>query len=103
MPCPSNMPMGLLGVSMKAEHSEFDCMVCEHPDAPGVDLECYFDAETANLWFVYIGDALITDLLRDSIIQSLERGYEIACRAELEESKLSAALDRYEAKHYEAL
>ena len=100
---PTAHRIGSLGDSMKAEHSEFDCMVCEHPDAPGVDLECYFDAETSNLWFVYIGDALITDLLRDSIIKSLERGYEIACRAELEESKLSAALDRYEAKHYEAL
>jgi hypothetical protein len=88
---------------MKPEHSEFDCMVCEHPDAQGVDLECYFEPNTTNLWFVYIGDALITDLLRDTVIQSLERGYEIACRAELEESKLSAALDRYEAKHYEAL
>lgn len=80
---------------MKAEHSEFDCMVCEHPDAPNVDLECYFDAQTTNLWFVYIGDALITDLLRDTVIQSLERGYVKACKEEAEEQKLSDALDRY--------
>jgi hypothetical protein len=86
---------------MKAEHSEFDCMVCEHPDAPGVDLECYFDAQTSNLWFVYIGDALITDLLRDTIIQSLERGYIKACKEEADNTALDFALARYESKHYE--
>jgi len=88
---------------MKAEHSEFDCMVCEHPDAPGVDLECYFDSQTDNLWFVYIGDALITDLLRDTVIQSLERGYVKACKEQLDNDKLDYALARYESKHYEAL
>jgi len=88
---------------MKAEHSEFDCMVCEHPDAQGVDLECYFDSQTDNLWFVYIGDALITDLLRDTVIQSLERGYVKACKEQLDNDKLDYALARYESKHYEAL
>ena len=88
---------------MKAEHSEFDCMVCEHPDAPGVDLECYFDSDTDNLWFVYIGDALITDLLRDTVIQSLERGYVKACKEQLDNDKLDYALARYESKNYEAL
>jgi hypothetical protein len=29
------------------------------------------------------------------MIKALEREYEIACRAEAEEEKLSAALDRY--------
>jgi hypothetical protein len=86
---------------MKAEHAEFDCMVCEHPDALGVDLECYFDSQTYNLWFVYIGDALITDLLRDTVIQSLERGYVKACKEQLDNDKLDYALARYESKHYE--
>ena len=87
---------------MKAEHSDFDCMVCEHPDAPGVDLECYFDAQTTNLWFVYIGDALITDLLRDTIIQSLERGYVKACKEEADANALNLALANYESKNFEA-
>ena len=98
---PTAHRIGSFGDSMKAEHSDFDCMVCEHPDAPGVDLECYFDAETANLWFVYIGDALITDLLRDTIIQSLERGYIKACKEEADNTALDFALARYESKHYE--
>ena len=88
---------------MKAEHSEFDCMVCEHPDAQGVDLECYFEPNTTNLWFVYIGDALITDLLRDTVIQSLERAYAKACQEEADADALDSAISRYEAKHYEAL
>ena len=83
---------------MKPEHSDFDCMVCEHPDAPGVDLECYFDAQTTNLWFVYIGDALITDLLRDTIIQSLERGYVKACKEEAYNNKLDSMIANYKLK-----
>ena len=83
---------------MKKEHAEFDCMVCEHPDAQDVDLECYFDGQTANLWFVYIGNALITDLLRDTVIQALERGYSKACKEEAENDKLDYALARYELK-----
>jgi hypothetical protein len=85
------------------QHPELDQMICEHYDVPGQDLECYFASEGGSLWFVYANGACIQELLRDTVIQSLERGYEIACRAELEESKLSAALDRYEAKNYETL
>jgi len=88
---------------MKPEHSEFDCMVCEHPDAQCVDLECYFEPNTTNLWFVYIGDALITDLLRDTVIQSLERGYAKAIQEQIDNDKLDYALARYESKHYETL
>jgi len=86
---------------MKPEHSEFDCMVCSHSDAPDVDLECYFDAQSTNLWFVYIGNALITDLLRDTVIQSLERGYVKACKEEADNNALDFALARYESKNYE--
>jgi hypothetical protein len=86
---------------MKKEHAEFDCMVCEHPDAQDVDLECYFDGQTANLWFVYIGNALITDLLRDTVIQALERTYIKACKEESEQNALDFALARYESKNYE--
>jgi hypothetical protein len=86
---------------MKAEHAEFDCMVCEHPDAPGADLECYFEPESGNLWFAYIGDAHITELLRDTVIQSLERGYAKAIQEQIENDKLDYALARYESKHYE--
>lgn len=100
---PTAHRIGSFGDSMKAEHSEFDCMVCEHPDAQGVDLECYFEPNTTNLWFVYIGDALITDLLRDTVIQSLERGYAKAIQEQIDNDKLDYALARYESKHYETL
>jgi hypothetical protein len=81
-----------------SQHPELDQMICEHHDVPGQDLECYFEPEGGNLWFVYANGACIQELLRDTVIQSLERSYDIACRAEAEESKLSAALDRYESK-----
>jgi len=90
-------------MNFPSQHPELDQMICEHHDVPGQDFECYFASEGGSLWFVYANGACIQELLRDTVIQSLERGYEIACRAELEENKLSAALDRYEAKHYEAL
>jgi hypothetical protein len=37
-------------------------------------------------------------MLRDSVIKDLERQYEKACLIELEENKLTVALDRYYAK-----
>ena len=83
---------------MKPEHSDFDCMVCEHPDAPGVDLECYFDAQTTNLWFVYVNGGEIHELLRDTVIQTLESAYAKACKEEADNDALDYALARYELK-----
>jgi hypothetical protein len=77
------------------QHTDLDQMICEHHDVPGQDLECYFEAYTGSLWFVYVNGGEIHELLRDSVIQTLEAAYAKACKEEAEEQKLSAALDRY--------
>jgi hypothetical protein len=77
------------------EHSNFDRMtcICDH-----TEVDCFFSEYCGSLHFAYIGGQLVTEMLRDAVIQNFERQYELACRLELEESKLSAALDRYHAK-----
>jgi hypothetical protein len=78
-------------------------MICEHHDVPGQDLECYFASEGGSLWFVYANGACIQELLRDTVIQSLERGYAKAIQEQIDNDKLDYALARYESKHYETL
>ena len=77
------------------EHSDFDRMtcMCDH-----TEVDCFFDPYTDSLHFAYIGGQLVTEMLRDSVIKDLERQYEKACLIELEENKLTVALDRYYAK-----
>jgi hypothetical protein len=80
------------------QHTDLDQMICEHHDVPGQDLECYFEAYTGNLWFVYANGACIQELLRDTVIQTLESAYTKACKEEAYNDKLDAAIARYELK-----
>jgi len=82
------------GISMNyaLEHTDLDRFTCEYDV---IEVDCFFEPYSSNLLFAYVGGQLITEMLRDSVIQDFERQYEIACRAEAEEQKLSAALDRY--------
>ena len=77
------------------EHSDFDRMtcMCDH-----TEVDCFFSEYCGSLHFAYIGGQLVTEMLRDLVIQNLERQYEKACLIELEENKLTVALDRYYAK-----
>jgi len=77
------------------EHAEFDRMTCI---CDFTEVDCFFDPYSQSLHFAYIGGQLVTEMLRDLVIQNFERQYEKACHIEREESKLSAALDRYYAK-----
>ena len=77
------------------EHTDFDRMTCI---CDFTEVDCFFDPYSQSLHFAYIGGQLVTEMLRDSVIKDLERQYEKACHVEREESKLSAALDRYYAK-----
>jgi hypothetical protein len=74
------------------EHSDFDRMtcMCDH-----TEVDCFFDPYTDSLHFAYIGGQLVTEMLRDAVIQDFERQYTKACKEEAEEQKLNAALDRY--------
>ena len=81
-----------------SQHHDLDQMICEHHDVPGQDLECYFEAYTGNLWFVYVNGGEIHELLRDSVIQSLEEAYAKACKEDAEADALGYALYNYELK-----
>ena len=61
-------------------------------------LECYFEDYTGNLWFVYIGDHEVINLLSDTTIQAIEREYHKICRLEQEQNELDMAIDRYHQK-----
>ena len=80
------------------KHPDLDQMICTHPDAPDVDLECYLEPQTTNLWHVYVGDANITELLHDAVIHSIERKYAKACKQEAESDALDYAIYNYELK-----
>ena len=81
-----------------SQHPDLDQMICEHHDVPGQDLECYFEAYTGNLWFVYVNGGEIHELLRDSVIKTLEEAYAKACKEDAEADALGYALHNYELK-----
>ena len=77
------------------EHTDLERMTCM---CDYTEVDCFFDPYSQSLHFAYIGGQLVTEMLRDSVIKDLERQYEKACLIELEENKLTVALDRYYAK-----
>lgn len=78
-----------------AEHSDLENLAVYEPDICS-DIDCYFDAETGNLWHAYVGDHDIFELLRDSCIEWLEAGYRKHCRKQREEAAIDRAADAYE-------
>lgn len=77
------------------EHSDFDRMTCT---CDFTEVDCFFDPYTDNLHFAYIGGQLVTEMLRDTVIQDFERQYIKACKEEADNDKLDAAIARYELK-----
>ena len=61
-------------------------------------LECYFDDYTMSLWFVYVNDVEIVNLLSDTVIKALEREYEQHVIKERREHNLDLAISRYESQ-----
>ena len=59
-------------------------------------LECYFDDYTMSLWFVYVNDVEIVNLLSDTVIKALEREYEQHVTKERREHNLDLAVNNYE-------
>ena len=82
------------------EHTDLERMtcMCDH-----TEVDCFFDPYSQSLHFAYIGGQLVTEMLRDLIIQNFERQYEKACKEEADNTALDFALARYESKHYETL
>jgi hypothetical protein len=77
------------------EHTDFNRMTCT---CDFTEVDCFFDSYTDSLHFAYIGGQLVTEMLRDTVIQDFERQYAKAVKEEVYEQKLSAAIDRYESK-----
>jgi hypothetical protein len=77
------------------EHTDFDRMTCMYDI---IEVDCFFDSYTDSLHFAYIGGQLVTEMLRDSVIQDFERQYTKACKEEAYNDKLDAAIARYELK-----
>ena len=77
------------------EHSDFDRMtcMCDH-----TEVDCFFDSYTDSLHFAYIGGQLVTEMLRDAVIQDFERQYTKACKEETYYNKLDSMITAYELK-----
>jgi len=77
------------------EHTDFDRMTCT---CDFTEVDCFFDSYTDSLHFAYIGGQLVTEMLRDSVIQDSERQYIKACKEEIYYNKLDAMIANYELK-----
>jgi len=77
------------------EHTDFDRMTCI---CDFTEVDCFFDSYTNSLHFAYIGGQLVTEMLRDSVIQDFERQYIKACKEEIYYNKLDAMIANYELK-----
>jgi hypothetical protein len=77
------------------EHTDLERMtcMCDH-----TEVDCFFDPYSQSLHFAYIGGQLVTEMLRDLVIQNFERQYAKACKEEAEANALDSALARYESK-----
>ena len=77
------------------EHTDFERMtcMCDH-----TEVDCFFDRYTDSLHFAYIGGQLVTEMLRDSVIQDFERQYTKACKEEAYNDKLDLMIANYELK-----
>jgi hypothetical protein len=77
------------------EHTDFDRMTCT---CDHTEVDCFFDQYTQSLHFAYIGGQLVTEMLRDLVIQDFERQYAKASKEEAYNARLDAAIARYELK-----
>jgi hypothetical protein len=77
------------------EHTDFERMTCI---CDFTEVDCFFDRYTDSLHFAYIGGQLVTEMLRDAVIQDFERQYIKACKEEIYYNKLDAMIANYELK-----
>ena len=75
------------------EHSDLVNYQIQPIDMP-YQLDCYFEPYTMNLWHAYIGDQDIVDLLRDSVIEDIQRSAEALDKSERANDRMEAALAR---------
>jgi len=85
-----------------AEHSDLDNLAINDPDICA-DIDCYFEAETGNLWHAYLGDHDIFEIIRDTTIAWLERKYAEHCKKVREQDSIDRAADAYESRQLDAV
>ncbi len=83
------------------EHSDLENVSIYDPDIC-TEIDCYFDAETGNLWHAYLGDHDIFEIIRDTTIAWLEKKYEAHRDNQREQASIDRAADRYEALQLDA-
>ena len=80
-----------------AEHSDLDNLAIYDPDVCA-EIDCYFEAETGNLWHAYLGDHDIFEIIRDTTIAWLETQYRKHAANQREQDSIDRAADRYESQ-----
>lgn len=79
--------------SRDLEHDDLVNYQLEPSDMPYM-LDCYFDPYSFNLYHAYIGDEDISDLLRDSVIDGLQRDAAKLIKSERANNRMEAAIAR---------
>lgn len=80
-----------------AEHNDMANLAIYNDDIC-VDIDCYFDEETQNLWHAYVGDHDIFNVLQQTTIAELEREFAKHVRKEAEDHNLDLAISRWESQ-----
>jgi len=66
------------------EHTDFERMTCT---CDHTEVDCFFDPYTDSLHFAYIGGQLVTEMLRDAVIQDFERQSQTTKRSPCQQGK----------------
>ena len=85
-----------------AEHSDLDNLSIYDPDVCA-EIDCYFEAETGNLWHAYVGDYDIFEIIRDTTIAWLEKKYAAHCDNQREQDSVDRAADRFDSQQLDAV
>lgn len=87
--------MNELKAQRDAEHNDLENVSIYDPDICA-EIDCYFDADTGNLWHAYVGDHDIFEIIRDTTITWLEGKYRDHCDKVREQDSIDRAADRFE-------
>ena len=76
------------------KHSDLTEYVANQRDDIDAELVCYFDDYTMSLWYVYVNEGQIYNILSDTVIKALEREYAMYIRKRREEDYIDMKLEQ---------
>ena len=76
------------------KHPDFEEYVAQERDDIDAELVCYFDPYTMSLWYVYVNEAQIYNILSDTVIQALEREYAMYVRNRRKQDYIDMKLEQ---------